>query len=301
MKTTSHGFPIFFFKVKSQRCKEIRRYLELLLLISPLSCAKQAAAVGVAFLLPQGTKKSHFPGVFLLPHAIMEPEGWFFLHLEDLVWCIPELFVLIIQSKEVVAQRGHSWHKNKQMDESPGSSAHPHPKTQMNKANIGSWKETDTGISLEQILGRKGWGGAVTLVQPKALGWIKQIFLVFKKFSNPHLAQGLSFKEITLNFHFVQVTEMGVLPTSPLRSQLYFIDKFNPQEVKWGFSKGAESFAHSTEGILVSMGWSAWALHWLHPRAVLCSRPLELPAPALGAAAHLWDHSPKRAASTGAC
>lgn len=189
----------------------------------------------------------------------------------------------------------------KQTDESPGSSAHPHPKTQMNKANIGSWKETDTGISLEQILGRKGWGGAVTLVQPKALGWIKQIFLVFKKFSNPHLAQGLSFKEITLNFHFVQVTEMGVLPTSPLRSQLYFIDKFNPQEVKWGFSKGAESFAHSTEGILVSMGWSAWALHWLHPRAVLCSRPLELPAPALGAAAHLWDHSPKRAASTGAC
>lgn len=118
-----------------------------------------------------GTNKSHFFRCFLLPHAIMEPEGWFFLHLEDLVWCIPELFVLIIQSKKVVAQRGHSWHKNIQIDESQSSSAHPHPKVKKHKANIGSWTETDTGISLKQI----GWGGAVTLGQPMGFGWIKQI------------------------------------------------------------------------------------------------------------------------------
>lgn len=237
-----------FSEVKSQRCKEIRRYSKLLLLTSPLSCAEQAAAFGFASLLLQGAQEEEeisFSRCFLLPHAIMEPEGWFFLYLEDLVWCIPELFVLIIQGKEVVAQRGHSCHKNTQMDESQGSSAHPHPKTQMHKANIGSWRETDTGISLKQTLGRKGWGGAVTLVQ----------LFGFRVYQTDH-----SGVKVILKPWFCQRSELERkwLKTFILsRSQKWefyqthpFILSINltPRGERGDFSKQAESFGHSPEG-----------------------------------------------------
>lgn len=38
----------------------------------------------------------------------MQPVRSFFIYLKDLVWCIPELFVLIKQCKEIMAQRRYS-------------------------------------------------------------------------------------------------------------------------------------------------------------------------------------------------
>lgn len=71
----------------------------------------------------------HFSDILHLPHSIIEPMWCLFIYLKDLVWCIPQLSVLIKQCKEIMAQRRYSCQREvRKHVSSQGYKLHAHSK-----------------------------------------------------------------------------------------------------------------------------------------------------------------------------